>query len=646
MISMLRTMARPLLSSPSMTRTRLALLLSLAAALLLSACANTDDFPNEPAPNLEGEEPLSELSSLIEGVPTNDMLPEEGKADAVYPRQFDLIASQSPVRNQRSRGVCSIFSTVALMEHLYIREGSIMNPDFSEQYLQWSAKAEVGSFLNTEGSSAQKNLEAVNRFGIVAEGAWAYEPTKWTVTNDAACTGDMAQPVRCYTNGEPPAAARTAQRYNLPVGRWVNSRATSIKAHMTTKRTAVVIGGTFFYQAWNHGASRLTVSSAYKRTGYVLYPNDEDKADSALRPAGHSILLVGWDDDLEVPRLNGMGQPLMDAMGRPVSEKGFFLFKNSWGTGAFGVANPKGDGYGWISYRYVQEYMTAYVSDLPTVAPPAENCDNDLDDDRDGRTDCDDTECTLVPACAPTSTTTSHANTTAAAIPDNNATGIRSNMMVAPGGSISGVTVNVDVTHTYRGDLVVKLVHPMGREVVLLDRQGAGDDNIRQSFTVTALNGLDAAGTWTLVVADTARTDTGRRNSWGLAIARGTSTPMPMPMSATYSNTTAAPVPDNAPAGVTSEIVITDAGNIRTMAVEVDITHPYRGDLTLVLSKVGGSEVVLLRGDGADADDVRRSFDVTAFVGQELAGTWRLKVVDEAASDVGRLNFWRITAAR
>jgi vibriolysin len=109
---------------------------------------------------------------------------------------------------------------------------------------------------------------------------------------------------------------------------------------------------------------------------------------------------------------------------------------------------------------------------------------------------------------------------------------------------------------------------------------------------------------------------------------------------------TSAPVPDNAPAGVTSDIAITDAGTIRTMSVEVDITHPYRGDLTLVLSKVGGSEVVLLRGDGADADDVRRSFDVTAFVGQELAGTWRLKVVDEAASDVGTLNFWRITAAR
>ncbi len=628
-----------------MTRTRHALLLALAAALAAPGCAGTEDFPNEPAPNVEGEEPLSALDTLVEGAPPNEMLPEEGKADAVYPRQFDLVASQSPIRSQRSRGVCSIFSTVALMEHLYIREGSIPNPDFSEQYLQWSAKSEVRSFLDTEGSSAEKNLEAINRFGIVAEGAWAYEPTKWTTANDAACTGTM-MPVRCYTNGEPPAAARSAQRYTLPRGRWVNSSATSLKAHMSTKRTAVVIGGSFFYQAWNHGASALTVSSAYKRKGYVPYPNDEDKADSAMRPAGHSILLVGWDDDLEVPRLNGMGQPLVDAMGRPVVERGFFLFKNSWGTGSFGVENPRGDGYGWISYRYVKEFMTAYVSDLPTVTPPAEICDNTTDDDRDGRSDCDDTECALVPACAPSGSTTSHANTTGAAIPDNSATGLRSTLTVSPGGAISGVTVSVDITHPYRGDLTVKLVHPSGREAVLLDRQGAGDDNVRQSFTVTALNGLDAAGNWALVVIDGAASDTGRLNGWTLEVARGTATPMPAPTSRTYENTSAAPIPDNTPAGVSREIVVADAGAIRTMQVTVDITHPYRGDLTIALSKVGGSEVVLLRGDGADADDVRRTFDVTAFVGQELRGTWRLKVVDEARTDMGTLNFWRLTVAR
>ena len=41
---------------------------------------------------------------------------------------------------------------------------------------------------------------------------------------------------------------------------------------MSTKRTAVVIGGTFFYQAWNHGASSLPVSNTYKRKGLPPTP--------------------------------------------------------------------------------------------------------------------------------------------------------------------------------------------------------------------------------------------------------------------------------------------------------------------------------------------------------------------------------------
>ncbi len=91
---------------------------------------------------------------------------------------------QSPVKSQGSRGVCSIFSTVALMEHLYLKEGTLADPDFSEQYLQWSAKFEVGSFPNTSGSNANSNLRAINRFGIVDEQAWPYESQPWKSGDD------------------------------------------------------------------------------------------------------------------------------------------------------------------------------------------------------------------------------------------------------------------------------------------------------------------------------------------------------------------------------------------------------------------------------------------------------------------------------
>ena len=95
-------------------------------------------------------------------------LDELGKADAVYPKLFtELVTQQSPVRSQAGRGVCSIFATNALMEHLYIKAGDLPNPDFSEQFLQWSVKVEGGDFTNTEGSNSNSNLEAITRFGIV-----------------------------------------------------------------------------------------------------------------------------------------------------------------------------------------------------------------------------------------------------------------------------------------------------------------------------------------------------------------------------------------------------------------------------------------------------------------------------------------------
>src|SRR5690606_32933196 len=104
-----------------------------------------------------------------------------------------------------------------------------------------------------EGSSAQRNLEAINRFGVVEESLWPYESRPWGASDDPACTGEeSARPVRCFTNGEPPATAREGMRWRLPAGRWIRSTPHSIQGHMITKRTPVVVGGDFYYQAWSH----------------------------------------------------------------------------------------------------------------------------------------------------------------------------------------------------------------------------------------------------------------------------------------------------------------------------------------------------------------------------------------------------------
>jgi hypothetical protein len=495
-----------------MRRTPWLLLLSLP--LVAAACADPDDGPSP----YDDDYAVSGLDPLFQGAPNNDDLPEEGKADAVYPRRFtELLSSQSPVKSQGSRGVCSIFATVALMEHLYLKEGSLPNPDFSEQFLQWSAKAEARGFTTTEGSSAEVNLRAVSQFGIVGERDWAYQSTRWTATNDPACTGGESQPVRCYTNGEPPASALAARRWKLPSGKWVRSTASSIKAHLTSKKTAAVAGMTFFYQAWNHRRSELPVNSEYWRQGYVLYPNARDKELSLAKRAGHAILIVGWDDDLEVPVVDERGEVVRDAAGKPVVEKGFWIFKNSWGTGSFGVDNPHGDGYGMLSMRYVQEFGTVYVSGVPTVALPAEACDSGLDEDLDGAVDCDDTDCAGAAICQPEPQVRTYTAAPNLSIPDNAPAGVASTIAVADAGVVGAATVTVDIAHTYRGDLEVRLVHA-GTTIVLHDNTGAGDDNLQATFDLPAMAGKALAGDWVLQVADTAAVDTGTLRGWSLEV--------------------------------------------------------------------------------------------------------------------------------
>jgi subtilisin-like proprotein convertase family protein len=101
------------------------------------------------------------------------------------------------------------------------------------------------------------------------------------------------------------------------------------------------------------------------------------------------------------------------------------------------------------------------------------------------------------------------------AIPDNSATGVESTIQVADHGTISSLSVTVDITHSYRGDLKVVLVHG-DRQHSLHDRAGGSQDNLRETFVVDAFDGEDVNGAWKLVVTDTARADTGSLVTWSM----------------------------------------------------------------------------------------------------------------------------------
>ncbi|MFI6038987.1 S8 family peptidase [Streptomyces sp. NPDC051315] len=112
---------------------------------------------------------------------------------------------------------------------------------------------------------------------------------------------------------------------------------------------------------------------------------------------------------------------------------------------------------------------------------------------------------------------TTFANTTAVSIPDNGSA-IESAIAVSgrTGNAPSTLQVGVDITHTYRGDLVIDLVAPDGSTYRLKSSSTSDSaDNVIATYTVNA-SGEVANGTWKLRVQDVAAQDTGRLNNWKL----------------------------------------------------------------------------------------------------------------------------------
>ncbi|MFI5551758.1 S8 family peptidase [Streptomyces sp. NPDC051738] len=105
----------------------------------------------------------------------------------------------------------------------------------------------------------------------------------------------------------------------------------------------------------------------------------------------------------------------------------------------------------------------------------------------------------------------------ALSVPDNGSA-VESSITVSgrSGNAPSALQVGVDITHTYRGDLVIDLVAPDGSTYRLKAASSSDSaDNVSTTYTVNA-SSETANGTWKLRVQDTAADDTGRLNSWKL----------------------------------------------------------------------------------------------------------------------------------
>lgn len=77
---------------------------------------------------------------------------------------------------------------------------------------------------------------------------------------------------------------------------------------------------------------------------------------------------------------------------------------------------------------------------------------------------------------------------------------------------IDSISVTMDISHSYAGDLLIQLRSPTGETITLFDREGGAtlfDGGLRWTFAAEAFRGMDSAGTWRLVFHDRASGDTG-----------------------------------------------------------------------------------------------------------------------------------------
>lgn len=110
-------------------------------------------------------------------------------------------------------------------------------------------------------------------------------------------------------------------------------------------------------------------------------------------------------------------------------------------------------------------------------------------------------------------------NTDTQSIPDDDYEGVKSTIDVDAEGNVSELTLDVDIEHTYRGDIAILLYKEGTRTVVYkgwtVDEPWKDDVEITGE-KVEGFGGLSASGTWKLRVVDIGSPDTGELKSWAI----------------------------------------------------------------------------------------------------------------------------------
>lgn len=326
------------------------------------------------------------------------------------------IKLQTPVKSQVSRGTCSIFSLVGILEWgLLVKTGTVY--DLSEEWLEYTIRQTNSNY----GSSLSANFPAMKTYGIPTESAYPYNGSEWTDYKnfaDAQYECDSLAPnsddrqeclsqhglfdplyseinegcghlVNSYTFDQclyahrdpafmnqysstlndpssfyydPDFASARTEAANMRdtvlkhfVSYYSPSSTSSVKKLLLNNET-LTLRMPVHYQAWNHGGGYkdgIPVNKDHWHKGIVSYP---EYGSLDKNGGGHLINIVGYDDNVTFTK----DVVMKDGTTKTFTYKGVYYFKNSWGTSSFGkdfeIKGTNYPGYGMIAQKYAHDY--------------------------------------------------------------------------------------------------------------------------------------------------------------------------------------------------------------------------------------------------------------------------------------------------
>ncbi|OUR97349.1 hypothetical protein A9Q84_13575 [Halobacteriovorax marinus] len=304
-----------------------------------------------------------------------------------------LIGLQSSVKSQKSRGTCTMFSSMGFIEHLLIKNGlSSSEVDLSEEWMEYI----IMTKKTTEGSSISKNFRSIYKNGFVMESTWPYVGKKWTSLEDFPLTRERCghlsgielqscflghRDPRLLTMNDQSILSHDAEF--LPIKNEGLKNLETVKTLIKKKKsyrlrtlskvktllangTAVIMGAKLYYGSWNHSKTdKFEIQPRVKSRWYegiVSYPalGSKDRRISGERGGGHSLIIVGYDDE----KIVKSKMMMEDGTWKEFEYKGVYYFKNSWGVRGSGkrfkLDGKSYPGFGMITQKYAHEFGTFF----------------------------------------------------------------------------------------------------------------------------------------------------------------------------------------------------------------------------------------------------------------------------------------------